>query len=702
MTSGRIVPLIALLTACNTGTEPKPIDAGDGISLARFESCESLQDYVVDSWTEELVQSRYGWYGGGWLAEGDAEAGGDDGGGGGDSPTDWSDTNVQEEGVDEPDMVKTDGDYMYIAHGRVLDIVDSWPAEDAELVSRVDIGGTPSGLFLEGDKALVISQVWQYDYDEGGDKDEPEHPEGDRESYQEGTGEVPAWDDGTDAYYRYSTRLTVVDVSDRAEPVVVREIDLEGYYSDARRIGDDVYVVSNTWASMPNELWEIAWSDDWPELDYDAEEAEREAIMSLMRTAIRPQVEAVVGDMSLARLLPEMASDGGAPELLSDCTDIYHPPEDSSPSVLSLTHVDLGDDGQSISSVGLMADGWEVYASEDHLYVAQTSWWWWGWWDDMDNELSTVIHRFDLEAGESTYSASGKVPGWLLNSYSMGEHEGYLRVATTDLGWWGETETEPANRVVVLEEQDGVLETVGEVDGIAPNEQIYSCRFMGDVGYMVTFERVDPLFTLDLSDPTDPSVIGELKVTGYSSYLHPAGEDHLLSVGMEADEDGWTTGFAVSLFDISDLSDPTLADRIVVESDDWSYSESLWDPHAFTYHRDTLAVPLYTYDYDDGSGEWDDFSGLMVVDTDLEGGALTEIGRVDHDDIADATECPTLDSGEDDWYDDCYDGGGYSWMRRSVVIEDWLYSVSNMGIAVSPLTEPDNVVAEVVFYPEED
>jgi len=143
----------------------------------------------------------------------------------------------------------------------------------------------------------------------------------------------------------------------------------------------------------------------------------------------------------------------------------------------------------------------------------------------------------------------------------MSEQDGYLRMATTDFGWWGwgGTGTEEGNNVFVLEDDAGALNQVGELRGVAPGEQIYAARFMGDVGYLVTFLQTDPLFTLDLSDPSAPTVVGELEVNGYSSYLHPAGADHLLAVGMDADDSGSVLGFQVSLFDISDLSAPTLA-----------------------------------------------------------------------------------------------------------------------------------------------
>ena len=690
-----ITALFLLLTGCNTGSQIAPQTPLVPVSLARFASCAELRDYVTEAWTDELVGSRYGGYYG-WAEDG-AQSGGDSGSGGG-GPTDYSETNVQEVGVDEPDLVKTDGEHLFIAHGRVLDVLTSWPADQTALLSRVEVEGTPFALFLREGHALVYSNVYQYDYNYDYGTTRPDSGEsGDVEGWysDNGSGTVPEWNDGDDNSYRYSTRLTVVDVSDATNPVITRTVDLEGWYTDARMIEGDVYTVTNTWQNMPYELWDLVWNDSTlPDISWDASDEDRDAAAEEVKAKIEPIVAAVVDGLSLASLLPEKAIDGGDPELLLYCTDVYHPAEDSSPAVLTVTHFDMDQaDTSEVSATGLMSDGWEVYASADHLYVAQSSWWWWWGWGD--STLETHVHRFDLAGADTIYSASGTVPGWVLSSYSMSEYEDSLRIATTDWGWWEETEETPANRVVVLQANGDELQTVGEVKGIAPGEQIYAARFMGPVGYLVTYQQIDPLFTLDLADPTAPAVMGELEVSGYSSYLHPVGDDHLLAVGMEVGEDGWTSDFAVSLFDISDLSNPTLADRMTVQSDDWSYSESLWDPHAFTFYKDTLAVPLYTWDYDDGDGSWEEFSGLWVSAVDTDAGTLTEIGRVDHDDIVTDTTCPT-----EDWYDDCYDWG-YAWMRRSVVIEDWLYSVSNVGVKVTVLTDPTDEVAAVAFYPAE-
>ncbi len=695
MLTSVLIPLAALLLpACNPDADQKPAATTDP-GLTRFADCGELRTRVAEAWTESLVQSLYG-YGYGYALDAGAEDGGDSSGGG---PTEYSETNVQEVGVDEPDLVKTDGDYLYVAHGSELSVVRSWPADETEEIGAVDLEGTPFALFLRGDRAAVLATVWEY-HDGGGSTDGSE-PGGD-DAYTDGSGEVPDWAGDSDLYYGYSTRISIVDLSDRSAPEVLREIDLEGWYTDARMIDGDIYVVSNAWSWWPDGLWELASSLPLPEIDDWSDEAALDAAADTARSMLLPAVLAFTASMSEAELLPELRDqvpgEGADPVLLTECTDVYHPDGISSPSVLTVTHLDLdaGDAGSAVTGTGLLSDGWEVYASADNLYVTQTSWWdWWGWGDDLD--LQTNVHKFELAGADTRYLGSGRVDGWVLNQYSMGEQDGYLRIATTDFNWWtGSSDTtDPANNVFVLQEQDGALQQVGELTGIAPGEQIYSARFMGDVGYIVTFEQMDPLFTLDLSDPTAPRIVGELEVSGYSSYLHPAGEDHLLAVGMEGTETGEILGFQVSLFDISDLAAPTLSDRYLVESDDWSWSEALWDPHAFTYFADTLSVPIYTYDYDHDTGADKSFSGLLVLDVDLDAGALTELGRVDHGDLAAASTCP------DDPWDDCYDYGDFAWLRRSVVIEDWLYSLSSYGIVVTELRDPSTEVAEVIWYPSE-
>lgn len=661
---GRAGALLALisLAACDPAKEPKPDVDATGVSLRRFSGCEDLRDYVTDATTETLVAYRYG-YGYWGVDDAETDGGSDDG------PSDYTTTNVQEEGVDEPDLLKTDGEYIYVVQDQSLFIVDSWPAAESSLASKLTFSDAyPYNMFLYGDTLAVFS----YGYSD----------------------ELSG------------TRITLLDVSDRGAPQIVREIDAEGWLADARMVDGQVYAVLNSYTDIPDAAWSLAWDDTLglPVMDGTETDAERLAMAETARGVLRPLVADVIAGMDLDELTPrwrdQVLGEPDAPiEPMMACTDLYRPAETSRLSVLDLVHLDLDAPLETapLSATGVMADGWVVYASTSNLYVGQTSWWsWWGW---EDLELNTQIHKFEL-GDQARYVASGEVPGWLADQFSMSEYDGYLRVATTDVDWWwGTTEDMDAgSRVSVLAQVDDRLETVGEVSGIAPGEWIYASRMMGDKGYLVTYEQVDPLFTLDLSVPTAPRVMGELTLPGYSAYLHPMDEDHLLAVGMAGEDDGTITGLAVNVFDVSDLEAPKLAWQYTLSAESgesWAWSEALWDHHAFTWHNGVLSIPIYTYTYEevDGSYHYDWFSGLLVLGMDAETG-ITEIGRVDHADLVRDSDCLYADD-----YDYEYYCEGYAWLRRGVYIEDWLYSVSSYGVKVSELLDPETETARVLFYP---
>jgi hypothetical protein len=238
----------------------------------------------------------------------------------------------------------------------------------------------------------------------------------------------------------------------------------------------------------------------------------------------------------------------------------------------------------------------------------------------------TDIHRFDItDPARAVYDMSGHVDGSLLGQFALDEHDGNLRVATTTgLSWAGAGEEVPESEshVVVLAPGDGAFERVGEVGGLGPGEDIHSVRFLGDVGYVVTFERTDPLYTLDLADPAAPRVAGELEIPGYSAYLHPVADGWLLGVGQDATEDGRTTGTQVSLFDVRDPAAPTRVAQVAFPGAG-SAAES--DHRAFLWWADAglAAIPLST---------WmpDCFDGLVGLTVDTEAATLGERGRVSH------------------------------------------------------------------------
>jgi hypothetical protein len=528
----------------------------------------------------------------------------------------------------------------------------SWPAEATAEVASVHAQDFGHGLFLRGDRALVASDVWNADRD------------------------LHAFFGGT--------RFLLLDVTHPASPEVLRTIDVEGSLVDARLIAGDLYAVVRSYVDLPSELWDLAWRDDigLPDLLWDAPDEERDRVLVEARAILVPLLTEIMAayelDESLPRLLDRTPDDPeAAPRQLLECGSLYRPVHTSNWSILSVLHVNLDDDGP-ITATGLIADGWTVYGSKRNLYVAQTSdGWSWGWmWAPTD--MTTVVHKFELDPSQPDpvrYAASGSVDGWILDQFALSEHEDFLRVATTEFDWWWDTtpDEEQASSVTLLADDGwGNLREVGHVGGLGPGERIFAVRFLGDKGYIVTFEQIDPLFTLDLSDPYFPKVVGELEVTGFSSYLHPIGDDWLLAVGQEADENGRVIGLAVSIFDVRDFSNPKLAHRYLIEGDEntWSWSEALNDHHAFTYHRGVLSIPTYI------SGAEGFFSGMLVLAADPEDG-IHELGRIDHQDLS-----------KDD---------NHAWMRRSVYIENAIYSQSSAGVKVNSLFNPEVELAKVPF-----
>ncbi len=671
--------LVLSLTACRSdkdNTEQNTeLTVGDAEPiLLPFEDCTDTQNYLAEIVLNQALSYRYSNYG--WGFAEDTESGADDSAGGGESaPTDYTTTNNQEEGVDEIDLVKTDGQFIYVAQDRALHIVDSWPVEDAEKVSSVDLDGWAQGLFLNGDEIVVASQVY---------------------------------DDGFNG-----TQYTFFDVTDRSNPVETRVIQIDGYQADARMIGSDMYFVLNHWLNLPAEAWDIMWDEslNLPEVDWslngDELEADMDSKREQARQILQPIVEEMVTDWDIDELLPQWKDSNGsnAFEPMYDCDDLYRPSNVSQYNMLSLFHVDIEDD--NVDATGLMSNGWTIYASQENLYVAQTSrWWWWGWGP---MSLDTHIHKFELNPdSEPEYAASGSVDGWIYDQFAMSEHDGHLRVASTSIDWWWgsniDDEEAGSNVTIMQDVGNGLLREVGSVTGIAPGEQIMACRMMGDKGYVVTFEQTDPLFTIDLTNPLDPQVIGELHIPGFSTYLHPMDGDHLLSIGMAGLDDGTLTGMAVNIFDVTDFTDPQLKFQYELTNpeDGWSWSEALWEHHAFTYHRDVLTIPAYRYSYtenSDGSWEYDYFSGAVSFDIDATDG-IEMVGEVDHHPLIEDSQC--LYSLNYDYYEDdvCDDWAWYANVRRNIYIEDNLFSISNYGIRVTGLNDPTIEIQDVLFYPD--
>lgn len=488
-----------------------------------------------------------------------------------------SQTNVQEAGVDEPDLVKTDGRVALVADGRALRVVDL-TADPPALAASVDLRGSdPQGFYgsseilLESRTALVLTPTF-----------------GPSASSAQGSYD-----------YLYGsplrTALTLIDVGDPAAPRVLDRLEVDGGYVSARMVEGTVRVVVQSGAD--------AIPFTYP-TDDSAGERER----------AQAENEAAIRATTLADWLPDVYRVPGGEEAstpLLDCRALRQPPVDAGLVTSSVFTLELGQELAITSSTGVLASAETVYASPERLYVATNQ-----WVSETPQPGAappppsgapvTQLHAFDISDPDAvTYTASGVVPGYLLSRYSLGEFEEHLRVATTTGGFTDATQS----GVTVLADEAGVLTPVGKVDGLGEGEEITAVRFLGDLGLVVTFRQVDPLFVLDLADPTAPRVTGELKIPGFSEYLHRVGEDLILGVGQDADtETGRTQGAAVSLFDIADRSAPRLVDRVTYGQD--TFSSVGFDPRAFLYWEPSALALVPIRDY---SQEADAFASAVRV-----------------------------------------------------------------------------------------
>ncbi|MCZ7582513.1 MAG: beta-propeller domain-containing protein [Deltaproteobacteria bacterium] len=508
----------------------------------------------------------------------DGESDGGDDDRGDDDETDHSDTNTQESDVDEADIVKVENDLIYMLAGGELLIFDPLPAETTRELSRLDILGRTLELFIWNTTAIVFSETRPNDLP---DNVWPGTPRGEL---------APV-----------IMVLTIIDASDPSDPEVIRTMYVEGTYISSRRIGRAVRIA--TVAYPPGPQIET-WVD--PYLYYQDGELDEQGLRDAYDRLMAENREAIE-NTPLEAWLPrffEVTGDTQRSGLLSNCYDYFHPLDPLGRAVSSVLTVYMDNPLEKQPDIGLLADGQQIYSSSKALYIAgaaDTAYEWGG-----SSALTSMIHKFTLGEGDAQaqYVGSGEVEGFVLNQFSMGEYEDYLRVVTTT-GWWGDGGL--ANHVYVLAQGDRQLDVVGEIRDIAPGEELKSARFMGRRGYLVTFEQTDPLFTLDMSDPRDPRLVGELQIPGFSTYIHPFGNDHILTIGENGNEWASTGGVLLQIFDISNFAYPFVAySQVVAEGWD-AYSEALYDHKAFLYYEpmDLLAIPVVDYGWDSwGDDDW--------------------------------------------------------------------------------------------------
>jgi len=441
----------------------------------------------------------------------------------------YSNTNIQVAGVDEADIVKTNGKYIFLTSENKFLIVNAYPADQMKIVSNSSVEGRISGLFISQDR-LVIFEDESYPI-----RDLPV-----------GIMEPAIRPGGIIAPYVNGFHIKVYDTAQKQSPKLIRDISMNGTYVNSRMIDNWVYVV----ASQPAVIY---------------------------------------GTDKYEVILPTISSDGKTEKV--PVTQIqYSDNGDVSSAYTMIVAINI-QDGNIKPSMKVMLTGFAstLYVSQQNIYVILPDG---GWWS---NDGKTVVHRISINQGTMKIEASGAVIGRVLNQYSLDEYEDHLRIATTSSTFNPGMPGGFSNNVYILNQK---LETVGTLENLAPGEQIYSARFMGAKGYLVTFKNVDPLFTLDLANPQSPKVLGKLKIPGYSNYLHPFDANHIIGIGKDTVESkqgdfALYTGVKVSLFNIANVSNSKEVSQLII-GDRGTDSAALNDPHAllFDSRNGLMVLPI--------------------------------------------------------------------------------------------------------------
>jgi hypothetical protein len=552
-----------------------------------------------------------------------------------------SGTNNQVVGVDEADIVKNDGRYVYVVMNGALRIVE---AMDPHLLSTTRLPGQVRELFVEGDRATVYvamggsgSRPCTYGYD------------------CEFTG------DGS------STKIMVFELGDRKQPRVVREIDLSGSLIAARRIGNTIHTVvsdgerpTQSYSTMPAGVPSCGGNEEAVRAKFAQLAVENEA-----RIRSDPGPIPVITDRGVMRPL---------------CDHLYRTPMSDGKAFTSLVSFDASNDQGAVVSSTIQSRPGAVFASANGLYLSvrheRGGNRWYSFYGKT-NEASDV-HKFRIgaKADDTRYLGSGVVPGRVLNQFSMDEWYGYLRIATTQ----GHVPDPDAESTVSIlsEAAGGNLVRTGAIEHIARGEDIRSVRFDGDRGYVVTFKKTDPLFVLDLYDPRRPSILGELKIPGFSTYMHRIDPNHLLSIGFDANDHesfAYFDGIILQLFDVTNPTDPKLLHKEKIGTRG-SSSEAATNHLAFNYfaEKGLLGIPITICQGggDGVNGNQMTFSGLLVYDVSLDRG-FHRLGGIQHG--SSGATCGT-------WW-----SNANSAVKRSIFMDDLVYSIATDRMKVQRLRE---------------
>lgn len=592
--------------------------------------------------------------------------------------TDYSTTNVQVAGVDEPDFVKNDGRYIYIISGSSLVIVDAYPAQGAKILSDTQLEDNVKEIFVSGDRLVLFTT---------GTADLPAR------TASEGTGTIEKVA-AMPRYYRSNpvTHATIYDISDRKNPEVIKEYTIDGDYVDARMIRGIVYMLTRENVYSYDDIVVPAVREGSrvvlePDVYY-FDNPEREYVFSTVTAldagsgATRGAKTFLIGSGNILYV---------SPDAMYVSYPKWHPvyrTMDGGPQIA----VAASEGGVSSSSAASARVLWEDFnklsEQEKQDVIAQMK------SGELESirkqeydQTTTVIHKIAISNGDITYVAQGEVPGALKDQFSMDEYNGNLRAATTSSVWTNQGQYE-YNNVFVL---DPLMKVIGSLTHIAEQEKIYSTRFIGDRLYMVTFKRIDPFFVIDLSSPEKPAILGKLKIPGYSDYLHPYDKNHIIGIGKETATNDWggvsTRGVKLALFDVTDVEHPKQVDKVEI-GDSGTDSAALYDHKAFLFDKakNLLVIPIRqvttvpvvqkTGYYDNRQQVW---YGAYVFGVSPETGFELS-GTVKHGSA----------EGGYYWY-----GSSANEVKRSLYIGNDLYTISSAKIVASDLANVNTTIRTV-------
>ena len=604
---------------------------------------------------------------------------------------DYSSTNIQVTGVDEPDFLKTDGNYIYIVKDHSLTIVDAHPADEAEIVVKIALDIEPQELqnmFLNKDRLVVFyygfnneETIAEFEY-------RPRHTN------------TPV------------THVMILDVSDKEKPKILKDYQIDGDFADARMIGDYVYFISTMWvdyhapiiphvvetASNAIILRPDVFYFDNLENNYNFntitainmfDENFINSETFLMGSANTIYVSQDGFYVTYQKNLHYSYYDSIKKDKFFDVVVplLPKPVQDKINQINNDSALDSGQKWIQVSE--LLQETYNKMSKQDKKWL----------FDEIEKNLieydskiredarKTVIHKILLDDGDLKYQTKGEVPGWLLNQFSMDEYGDRFRVATTNEYITFERGSTQYNSVYVMNRDD--LSIVGSIEDLAKDESIFSARFMGDRLYLVTFEIIDPFFVIDLS--TDqPKVLGELKIPGFSNYLHPYDEDHVIGIGRDTKESSGRVqelGVKIALFDVSDVNNPSVLDDIVI-GDAATYSAALHNHKAFLFdkNKNVLSIPIEgithgMFDSDEMTqyrGDDNRWYGFYVYGLDTQNGFDLK-GKIDHAE----SKHSYLPSGP-----------------RSLYIDDVLYTVSANLIKMNDLDNIENEINSIDLGPK--